>query len=532
MVWSSTPINAALVDANYLPRTTDVFLSAIPSAAFVRRDLALTGLGETGDGVKYGKLPRILALAWPYPIVALVLYNKTGNDATSDLIYYSSDAVGMPFNPRGLNWEVQFNQVRRGFFRITSLAAPSTPTLSGNLVLNDMGLSWTASTPASGDSISQYQIFRQVDGGGYTLLTTVPVASPRTYTDAGLAGGHTYNYYVVADAMVAGPSGNSNVVTASPSVAEFFIIMGVTNSAYSGDGVTWTAGGSFSSSAIFRTQVAYEPSSGRWLGVGGAGAGDTVYSDNNGVSWTPQTSGTGVNQEGLATAYSAFFMGSNNATLEKSTTALAGSWTNKITNRCYDVQSVPSLGMVIACGTPIGTGVATAYSTDGNTFSQGSVTGLTSNTLHDRGVAVGYDATRGKFFLAVYNDSTLATTIYTTTDFVSGTWTSVGTIAASAQDGFSGCRFAFKSGGNGQPICLSTGGTKFWVSTDNGANWSWPSDTSPATISASGVIWSDYVALFIAVRGTILVTSPDAVTWTRRTVPGINIYSCIGKRTL
>ena len=118
LVWPSLPVNAALVDANYNPKTVDLYLDAIPTAAIVVRDLALTGLGVTPDHIAYGKIPRILALVWPYPVVGLVLYNKQSTDAISDLLYYSSDAVGSPFLPRGLNWEYQYNQIRRGFFTV------------------------------------------------------------------------------------------------------------------------------------------------------------------------------------------------------------------------------------------------------------------------------------------------------------------------------------------------------------------------------------------------------------------------------
>lgn len=127
-VWPSMAVNAALVDLNYLPKTSDLFLSDIPPSAIVKRDLALTGLAQTTDGIMYGSVPRMLALAWPYPVAALVLYNKTGLDSTSNLLYYSSDADNMPFRPLGLNWEVQYNQIRKGFFQIHVTSPPAPPT--------------------------------------------------------------------------------------------------------------------------------------------------------------------------------------------------------------------------------------------------------------------------------------------------------------------------------------------------------------------------------------------------------------------
>lgn len=118
IVWTALPVNVALLDGNYQPKTTDVFLNQIPSYAIIRRDIAMTSLGVTADFIAHGIIPEVQALISTYPIAAIIFYNKTGNDATSDLLYYSSDAIGMPVTPRGLNWQWQFNQLRRGFFKV------------------------------------------------------------------------------------------------------------------------------------------------------------------------------------------------------------------------------------------------------------------------------------------------------------------------------------------------------------------------------------------------------------------------------
>jgi hypothetical protein len=90
----------------------------VPASAFEKRDVAVTGLYQRADQVCSFKPVDFLALTSVFPIVGVLIYIQTGNDATSSLVYYSSDAVGMPFTPKGLNWTIAFNQLFGGYLQI------------------------------------------------------------------------------------------------------------------------------------------------------------------------------------------------------------------------------------------------------------------------------------------------------------------------------------------------------------------------------------------------------------------------------
>ena len=117
-LWPSLVLNVALVNGNYIPKPGDIFLSQVPASAFEKRDVPCTGNYQRADQVCRFNPVDFLALTATFPIVGVIIYVQTGNDATSSLVYYSSDAVGMPFNPKGLNWTITFNQLFGGYLQI------------------------------------------------------------------------------------------------------------------------------------------------------------------------------------------------------------------------------------------------------------------------------------------------------------------------------------------------------------------------------------------------------------------------------
>jgi hypothetical protein len=117
-VWTALTVNIALVNGNYVPKPGDLYVSQIPASAFEKRDVPMLGLFQLGNQVCGGKPVDFLALTSTFPIVGVIFYIQTGNDSTSSLIYYSSDAVGMPFLPKGLNWTITYNQLFGGYFQI------------------------------------------------------------------------------------------------------------------------------------------------------------------------------------------------------------------------------------------------------------------------------------------------------------------------------------------------------------------------------------------------------------------------------
>lgn len=108
-------IKAALVGAAYSPLRTHNFVSDLTS--IVARSGEMTTKVNT-SGICKGDIPEFSALLSATEIVGLVIYIDTGSDATSQLLYYSSDGPGFPFTAAGLNYFVGYDQANGGFFEV------------------------------------------------------------------------------------------------------------------------------------------------------------------------------------------------------------------------------------------------------------------------------------------------------------------------------------------------------------------------------------------------------------------------------
>jgi hypothetical protein len=114
--WPTCTPKAMLVDANYTPSPAHQYVSDITSGIVIR-DLVMSSVAQA-NGVCSGTLPGVSALLWPNPVVALVIYASTGVDATSRLIYYSSDGLGFPINAIGFNYAISYDQGYAGWFQV------------------------------------------------------------------------------------------------------------------------------------------------------------------------------------------------------------------------------------------------------------------------------------------------------------------------------------------------------------------------------------------------------------------------------
>lgn len=115
--WPTCNPNAMLVDSSYVPSAAHRYVSDVAAGAIAVRDKILTSVAQA-NGLCTGIVPQINALLWPNPIVAVIIYEKTGSDNTSRLIYYSSDGVGFPFTAVGFNYAVAFDQSGGGWFQV------------------------------------------------------------------------------------------------------------------------------------------------------------------------------------------------------------------------------------------------------------------------------------------------------------------------------------------------------------------------------------------------------------------------------
>lgn len=113
--WETATLGCLLVTSDYAALPTDLYVSHIPSSSIIVRSGALTGANIV-KGVYSAVVPTFAALLSPLIAVAVILYQNTGTDSTSPLIYYSSDGIGFPFKPIGANYAVAFDQANGGWF--------------------------------------------------------------------------------------------------------------------------------------------------------------------------------------------------------------------------------------------------------------------------------------------------------------------------------------------------------------------------------------------------------------------------------
>jgi hypothetical protein len=118
--WTGATVWGMLVDATYVPvANSDVHVSDILARApscVIKRFGPMTSLSAV-NGVCAGVLPQILALINTLPAQAVVLYYNTGNDSTSQLIYYSSAGAGFPLALQGFNYAIANDQAFGGWFQ-------------------------------------------------------------------------------------------------------------------------------------------------------------------------------------------------------------------------------------------------------------------------------------------------------------------------------------------------------------------------------------------------------------------------------
>lgn len=128
-----------------------------------------------------------------------------------------------------------------------SVAQATAPVLSGVLVgTTKVDLTWTAATVPS-STIGNYFVYREVDGGGFALLTTT-AGNVLAFNDLTVSTGHTYQYYVVAQPVSGFLSLQSNIVTETISSTVIFQITsigtGSTGPSFNGPGQTYYGGAS------------------------------------------------------------------------------------------------------------------------------------------------------------------------------------------------------------------------------------------------------------------------------------------------
>jgi hypothetical protein len=115
--WETAPIGCALLNTLYIPSVSDVFLSTVIASGAVIITADLTSTTQV-NGICRGVIPIFNSLTNPVPAAAMLLYEDTGDPATSTLIYYSSGGPGFPMLLQGLNYYIGYDALNGGWFQV------------------------------------------------------------------------------------------------------------------------------------------------------------------------------------------------------------------------------------------------------------------------------------------------------------------------------------------------------------------------------------------------------------------------------
>ena len=128
---------------------------------------------------------------------AVTVYDSEGNviDSSNYTVAYTNNK-----NVGTATATVTFKNYYKGSLTADYTIIPATPAAPTVAAASTgLKLTWTADTTVTG-----YQIYRSVDGGGYSKIKTISNTSTTSYTDTSAASGSTYTYKIRAYKKVDG----------------------------------------------------------------------------------------------------------------------------------------------------------------------------------------------------------------------------------------------------------------------------------------------------------------------------------------
>lgn len=114
MNWPNLNVKLALVSGAYAPDPDHVYLSEVPGV--LRVSETFTNL-DIIAGFAVGLCPEFLLFRNDSFVAGAIIFDDTGNPATSRLIAFSNDGPGFPFLPVGFNYTVTYNAIDGGWFQ-------------------------------------------------------------------------------------------------------------------------------------------------------------------------------------------------------------------------------------------------------------------------------------------------------------------------------------------------------------------------------------------------------------------------------
>lgn len=385
--------------------------------------------------------------------------------------------------------------IEQVFYNQGVLVPPGAPVLSGDLVAGPAAdLEWTASEVGS-FPIDHYLLFRSVNGGAFTLVSTVPVANPRTYHDTVIDLDDVYAYKVKAVDTGAQESPFSNIVTLEASVTPMLVALSSGTNAVmrSPDGITWTQqttpNGAWQGICHSRDLTLF-------VVVGNSGTDPRSMTSPDAITWTanivPVAAWTAVTWAPELAIFVA--VGFDGAIM---TSANGIAWTLRTAAAAEDFTCVtwaPEIGLFLA-GSVVGSR-RIQTSPDGINWSL-AISGATTSNVY----AIAWSGA-----LAVTVNRSDNNNLY-----------SADGVNWSAALGISGSDIAF---GASLFVRTSISGNRIRTTADG---ITWTSRTPAALLQWEGICFSELLGLFVATAATgtdnRVMTSPDGINWTSQVTP-------------
>lgn len=113
--WLTADVKLLVLAGNYNADPAHQFVADIPESAIVARS-AVAASKAADDGYARAIPFQLFSLLGP-EITAAVLYQDTGDDATSMLLAYVDDGFAFPFQPLGFDYAFAYDSIEGGFFR-------------------------------------------------------------------------------------------------------------------------------------------------------------------------------------------------------------------------------------------------------------------------------------------------------------------------------------------------------------------------------------------------------------------------------
>ena len=468
--------------------TTSITLSATDTAissAYVGMRILITagtGIGQYGYIQSYNAGSK----------VATIYAESTGASGWDHIIQGTTIAAALDVTSSYII-EPRLTFTSPGF---TSTARTIQNAAWADSVFGDINATYTSIAASGGSGVGA--VFTVIRAGSYytTVTCTTPgtgykIDDVLTLSGASLGGAAPTNNITISVTKVVGGGVNTFDRSGFAAGGRFVAVAGTTSS-YSTDGITWTAGGTVSVTAI---KVAY--GNGTWIAI--SATGTTAISTNGGTTWSAGGSAPAGTYTNIAYGNGRWVMIGTTTTAAYSTND-GTSWVAMSTLPSASWTSVAyGNGVWVAVAS---SGTTAASSTNGTSWTTRTITsGNWGSVVFGRGrfvaVPAGGTLTTGVYSLngTTWSTMTVPSATYTKVAYGQGLFFAVSqsTAAATSEDGVNWTSRTMSASANGYSSVAfgNSNRTPIWSAVQRGAAGTVASSTATGCTTYARAIVTD-----------------------------------------